>query len=79
MLGGNGGINGVARIDSQPLIQVSDFLFLAGLRFSYSGLAWRCGAVIALAGTSLDDSISMSEQDGRMCVDENRDENNELG
>jgi hypothetical protein len=56
---------------------VSGFLFSAGLRLGYSGLAWWCSAVIALAGALL--SLSMTESGGRMDVDEKSDEDQELG
>lgn len=43
---------------------VSGFLFSAGLRLGYSGLAWWCSAVIAVAGAVL--SLSMTDKGGRM-------------
>lgn len=56
----------------------SGFLFSAGLRMGYSGLAWWCSAIIAIAGALL--SLSMSEKGGRMDVeDEKNDEDQELG
>ncbi|TVY89988.1 putative membrane protein [Lachnellula willkommii] len=54
------------------------FLFSAGLRIGYSGLAWWCSAIIAIAGALL--SLSMSDKGGRMDVeDEKNDEEQELG
>jgi hypothetical protein len=56
---------------------VSGFLFSVGLRLGYSGLAWWCSAIIAIAGALT--SFSMTEQDGRMDDDEEGDEDNRLG
>ena len=56
---------------------VSGFLFSAGLRLGYSGLAWWCSAVIALAGAII--SLRMTDKGGRMDVDEKSDEDQELG
>jgi hypothetical protein len=56
---------------------VSGILFSAGLRLGYSGLAWWCSAVIAVAGALI--SLSMTEKGGRMDVDEKSDEEQELG
>lgn len=56
---------------------VSGFLFSAGLRLGYSGLAWWCSAVIALAGAVI--SLSMTDKGGRMDIDEKSDEEQELG
>ncbi|TVY38057.1 putative membrane protein [Lachnellula subtilissima] len=56
----------------------SGFLFSAGLRIGYSGLAWWCSAIIAIAGAIL--SLSMTDKGGRMDVeDEKNDEEQELG
>ncbi|TVY45948.1 putative membrane protein [Lachnellula occidentalis] len=56
----------------------SGFLFSAGLRLGYSGLAWWCSAIIAIAGALL--SLSMTDKGGRMDVeDEKNDEEQELG
>jgi hypothetical protein len=51
---------------------VSGFLFSAGLRLGYSGLAWWCSAVIAVAGALI--SLSMSEKGGRMDIDDEKSE-----
>jgi len=56
---------------------VSGLLFSAGLRLGYSGLAWWCSAVIAIAGAII--SISMTDKGGRMDVDEKSEEDQELG
>lgn len=50
---------------------VSGFLFSAGLRIGYSGLAWWCSAAIAIAGAIL--SLSMTDKGGRMDTDEKDD------
>jgi hypothetical protein len=56
----------------------SGFLFSAGLRIGYSGLAWWCSAIIAIAGALL--SLSMTDKGGRMDVgDEKNDDEQELG
>lgn len=47
---------------------VSGFLFSAGLRLGYSGLAWWCSALIATAGAIL--SLQMTDKGGRMDIDE---------
>lgn len=54
---------------------VSGILFSAGLRLGYSGLAWWCSAVIAVAGAVI--SLSMSDKGGRMDVDEKADQDPE--
>jgi hypothetical protein len=46
---------------------VSGFLFSAGLRLGYSGLAWWCSAVISLAGAFI--SLRTTENGGRMDVE----------
>ena len=56
---------------------VSGFLFSAGLRLGYSGLAWWCSAIIAFAGAVI--SLRMTEKGGRMDVDEKFDDDQELG
>jgi hypothetical protein len=56
---------------------VSGFLFSAGLRLGYSGLAWWCSAVIALAGAFI--SLRMTDKGGRMDGDEKMDEDRDLG
>jgi hypothetical protein len=56
---------------------VSGFLFSAGLRLGYSGLAWWCSAVIALAGAFI--SLRMTDKGGRMDEDEKMDEDRDLG
>lgn len=50
---------------------VSGILFSAGLRLGYSGLAWWCSAVIAVAGAFI--SLSMTDKGGRMDNDEKDD------
>lgn len=56
----------------------SGFLFSAGLRIGYSGLAWWCSAIIAIAGAII--SLSMSDKGGRMdAEDEKNDEDQEMG
>lgn len=50
----------------------SGFLFSAGLRIGYSGLAWWCSALIAVAGALI--SLRMTENGGRMDVDEKSEE-----
>lgn len=56
----------------------SGFLFSAGLRIGYSGLAWWCSAIIALAGAII--SLSMTDKGGRMDVDEKQsEEDQEMG
>jgi hypothetical protein len=55
---------------------VSGFLFSAGLRLGYSGLAWWCSAIIALAGAFI--SLGMSEKGGRMDIDEKSEDDAEL-
>lgn len=47
---------------------VSGALFSAGLSIGYSGLAWWCSAVIAVIGAFI--SMAMSDDGGRMAVDE---------
>lgn len=47
---------------------VSGFLFSTGLRLGYSGLAWWCSAVVALAGAFI--SLSMTDKGGRMDIEE---------
>jgi hypothetical protein len=54
---------------------VSGFLFSAGLRLGYSGLAWWCSAVIAVLGALI--SLTMTEKGGRM-EDEKSDEDVEI-
>jgi hypothetical protein len=54
---------------------VSGLLFSAGLRLGYSGLAWWCSAVIAVAGALI--SLGMTEKGGRMDVDEKGEEDPE--
>jgi hypothetical protein len=44
---------------------VSGFLFSAGLRLGYSGLAWWCSAVIALAGAIISLRMTDKGPDGR--------------
>jgi len=56
---------------------VSGFLFSAGLRLGYSGLAWWCSAFIALLGALI--SLTMSDKGGRMDVDEKTEDEAELG
>jgi hypothetical protein len=56
---------------------VSGFLFSAGLRLGYSGLAWWCSAVIAVAGAII--SLSMTDKGGRMDIGEKGEEDQELG
>jgi hypothetical protein len=56
---------------------VSGFLFSAGLRLGYSGLAWWCSAVISVAGAFL--CLGMTEQGGRMDVDEKSEGDPEIG
>lgn len=51
---------------------VSGFLFSAGLRLGYSGLAWWCSAVIAIIGAFI--SLGMTDKGGRMDDDEKVDE-----
>jgi hypothetical protein len=51
---------------------VSGFLFSAGLRFGYSGLAWWCSAIIAVIGALI--SLGMTDKGGRMDDDEKIDE-----
>jgi hypothetical protein len=51
---------------------VSGLLFSAGLRLGYSGLAWWCTALIAVAGAFI--SFQMSDKGGRMDIDEKNDE-----
>lgn len=48
---------------------VSGLLFSAGLRLGYSGLAWWCSALIAVAGAVV--SLRMSDKGGRMDDSEN--------
>lgn len=55
---------------------VSGFLFSAGLRLGYSGLAWWCSAIISIAGAVI--SLRMSEEGGRMQTDEKSDEDPEI-
>jgi len=55
---------------------VSGFLFSAGLRLGYSGLAWWCSAIISIAGAVI--SLRMSEEGGRMATDEKSDEDPEM-
>lgn len=50
----------------------SGLLFSAGLQLGYSGMAWWCSAVIAVAGAMM--SLRMSDKGGRMDVDEKADE-----
>lgn len=50
---------------------VSGILFSAGLKAKYSGLAWWCSALIALAGAI--NSLSMTDKGGRMDDDEKDD------
>jgi len=47
---------------------VSGFLFSAGLRLGYSGLAWWCSALIAIIGALI--SLGMTDKGGRMDTDE---------
>lgn len=47
---------------------VSGFLFSAGLKLGYSGLAWWCSALIATLGALI--SLRMTENGGRMNGDE---------
>jgi len=56
---------------------VSGFLFSAGLRLGYSGLAWWCSALIALLGALI--SLTMTDKGGRMDVDEKTEDEAELG
>jgi hypothetical protein len=56
---------------------VSGLLCSAGLRLGYSGLAWWCSAIIAVAGALI--SLRMTDKGGRMDVDEKSDEEPELG
>ena len=56
---------------------VSGLLLSAGLRLGYSGLAWWCSAIIAVAGALI--SLRMTDKGGRMDVDEKSDEEPELG
>jgi hypothetical protein len=55
---------------------VSGFLFSAGLRLGYSGLAWWCSAIITVAGALI--CLGMTEKGGRMDVDEKSEEDPEL-
>lgn len=56
---------------------VSGFLFSAGLKMGYSGLAWWCSALITIGGALL--SLIMTDEGGRMDDDEKHDEDQELG
>lgn len=56
---------------------VSGFLFSAGLRLGYSGLAWWCSALVAIAGAVI--SLRMTDKGGRMDMDEKSEEDEELG
>ncbi|TAQ85826.1 hypothetical protein B7494_g5832 [Chlorociboria aeruginascens] len=56
---------------------VSGFLFSAGLRLGYSGLAWWCSAIIAIVGAVI--SLRMTEKGGRMDIDEKNEEDQEIG
>jgi hypothetical protein len=51
---------------------ISGFLFSAGLGLGCSGLAWWCGAVIAVVGAIA--SLSMTDKGGRMDINEKSDE-----
>ena len=55
---------------------VSGFLFSAGLRLGYSGLAWWCSAFISVAGALL--CLGMTDKGGRMDVDEKNEEDPEI-
>jgi hypothetical protein len=63
-----GTINGVAASTASlsrafgPTI--SGVLFSAGVKLGYSGLAWWCSALIALAGAAI--SLRMTDEGGRM-------------
>lgn len=56
---------------------VSGFLFSVGMRIGYSGLAWWCSAIIALAGALI--SLRMTDKGGRMDNDEKFDQDSEVG
>ena len=58
---------------------VSGFLFSAGLKIGYSGLAWWCSALIATAGAFL--SLHMTDKGGRMDMDveDEKSEDQEMG
>jgi hypothetical protein len=56
---------------------VSGLMFSAGLRLGYSGLAWWCSAVIAVAGAII--SLGMADEGGWMGIDEKGEEDQELG
>jgi len=56
---------------------VSGILFSAGLRLGYSGLAWWCSALISVAGAVI--SLRMSDEGGRMDIDEKSEEDQEVG
>jgi len=49
---------------------VSGMLFSAGLKLGYSGLAWWCSGVIAIAGAFL--SLYMSDKGGRLGVEDEK-------
>lgn len=74
-----GTINGVAASTASlsrafgPTI--SGLLFSAGLRLGYSGLAWWCSALIAVAGAVI--SLRMRDEGGRMDTEE-ADEDDDL-
>jgi len=55
---------------------VSGFLFSAGLKLGYSGLAWWCSALIATAGAIL--SLQMTEKGGRMDAEDEKSEDQEM-
>ncbi|KAG9242553.1 MFS multidrug transporter-like protein [Calycina marina] len=69
-----GTINGVAASTASlsrafgPTI--SGILFAAGLQVGYSGLAWWCSAIIAIAGAII--SLRMSDKGGRMDVEDEK-------
>lgn len=56
---------------------VSGWLFSAGLRLGYSGLAWWCSALVTVAGALL--SLCMTDKGGRMAEDEKSEEDAEMG
>jgi hypothetical protein len=66
-----GTINGVAASTASLSRAIgptaSGLLFSAGLRLGYSGLAWWCSAVIAVAGAII--SLDMTDKGGRTDID----------
>jgi len=55
---------------------VSGFLFTAGLKAGYSGLAWWCSALIAIGGAVI--SLRMSDEGGRMDDSDEKGEEGQL-